>query len=211
MRFSVFIWSALGDGSSSTTIRSNEVSHHNFSRADLDNAAKKAYSSAPARATDQQFHAVMHVLKEYQHAIAVPEGIYILLQLVCCMFGVNQLKCVVISLHNALLMQDTKHFLGTSLRVKRLLLSDVAAGEISSDFDLLFISIHGFKDKMDNNDTRISRISLLMSTTTFWANCFTTQTRGHLAITWQDKTSKSLYYQQRLTHCSWVLLIIILG
>ena len=41
-----FIWSALGDGSSSTTIRSNEVSHRNFSRADLDNAAKKAYSSA---------------------------------------------------------------------------------------------------------------------------------------------------------------------
>jgi len=66
-----FIWSALGDGSSSTTIRSNEVSHRNFSRADLDNAAKKAYSSASARATDQQFHAVMHVMNNFQHAFVL--------------------------------------------------------------------------------------------------------------------------------------------
>ena len=58
-----FIWSALGDGSSSTTIRSNEVSHRNFSRADLDNTAKKAYSSASARASDQQVSAVMHLMK----------------------------------------------------------------------------------------------------------------------------------------------------
>jgi len=43
-----FVWSALGDCSSSTIIRSNEVSHRNFSRADLNNAAKKAYSSASA-------------------------------------------------------------------------------------------------------------------------------------------------------------------
>ncbi len=66
-----FIWSALGDRSSST-IRSNEVSHRNFSRADLDNAAKKVYSSASARATNQQFHAsLMHVLKEFQDAIVL--------------------------------------------------------------------------------------------------------------------------------------------
>jgi len=66
-----FIWSALGDGSSSTTIRSNEVSHRNFSRADLDNAAKKAYSSASARATDQQASAVMHVMNNFQHAFVL--------------------------------------------------------------------------------------------------------------------------------------------
>jgi len=92
-----------------------------FSRDDLDNAAKKAYSSASARATDQQFHAVMQVLNDYQYAIVLfgcrtgKHGVYILLQLFCCMFGVNRAKCVIISPHNALLtmhdMQATKYFL----------------------------------------------------------------------------------------------------
>ena len=91
-----FIWSALGDGSSSTMIRSNEVSHRNFLRDDLDNAAKKAYSSASARATVQQASAVMHVMNNFQHAFVLfgcgtgKSGIYILQQLVCCMYGVNR-------------------------------------------------------------------------------------------------------------------------
>ena len=95
-----FIWSALGDGSSSTTIRSNEVSHRNFSRADLDNAAKKAYSSASARATNQQASAVMHLMNNFQHAFVLfgcgmgKSGIYILQQLACCMFGVNRPKSI---------------------------------------------------------------------------------------------------------------------
>ena len=66
-----FIWSALGDCSSSTTIRSNEVSHRNFSRADLDNTAKRAYSSASARATNQQASAVMHLMNNFQHAFVL--------------------------------------------------------------------------------------------------------------------------------------------
>ena len=49
-------------------MRSNEVSHRIFSRDDLDNAAKKAYSSASARATDQQASAVMHLMNNFQHA-----------------------------------------------------------------------------------------------------------------------------------------------
>jgi len=53
--------------------------------------------------------------------------------LACCMYGVNHLKSIVISPHNALLamhhMQATKYFLRTSLRVEKLLPSDVAAGE----------------------------------------------------------------------------------
>ena len=162
-----FIWSALGDGSSSTTIRSNEVSHRNFSRADLDNAAKKAYSSASARATDQQASAVMHVMNNFQHAFVLfgcgtgKSGIYILQQLVCCMYGVNRPKSIVISPHNALLamhhMQATKYFLGTSLRVEKLLPSNVTADEISSDFDLLFISIHDFKDLMDKHPNQLQQ------------------------------------------------------
>jgi len=36
----------------------------------------------------------------------------------------------------------------------------------------------------------------------YLANCSVTQTHGHLYVTWQDMTSKSLYYQQRLTHYS---------
>jgi len=104
-----FIWSALDDGSSSTTIRSNEVSHRNFSRDDLDNTAKKAYSSASARATDQQASAVMHLMNSFQHAFVLfgcgtgKSGIYILQQLACCMYGVNRPKSIVISPHNALL------------------------------------------------------------------------------------------------------------
>jgi len=70
-------------------------------------------------------------------------GVYTSCQLACCMYGVNCLKSIVISPHNALLamhhMQATKYFLGTSLRVEKLLPSNVAADEISSDFDLLFI------------------------------------------------------------------------
>jgi len=54
-------------------------------------------------------------------------------------------------------MQATKYFLGTSLRIEKLLPSNVAAGEISSDFDLLFISIHAFKDLMDNNDEQLQQ------------------------------------------------------
>ena len=97
----------------------------------MDSAAKKAYSSASARATDQQASAVMHVMNNFQHAFVLfgcgtgKSGIYILQQLVCCMYGVNRPKSIVISPHNALLamhhMQATKYFLGTSLRVEKLL------------------------------------------------------------------------------------------
>ena len=41
------------------------------------------------------------------------------------------------------------------LRVEKLLPSDVAAGEISSDFDLLFISIHAFKDLLNNRQDQL--------------------------------------------------------
>jgi len=162
-----FIWSALGEGSSSTTIRSNEVSHRNFSRDDLDNAATKAYSSASARATNQQASAVMHLMNNFQHAFVLfgcgtgKSSIYILQQLACCMYGVNHPKSIVISPHNALLamhhMQATKYFLGTSLRVEKLLPSNVAADEISSNFDLLFISIHAFRDLMDKHPNRLQQ------------------------------------------------------
>ena len=64
-------------------IRSNEVSHRNFSIADLDNAAKKAYSSASTRANDQQASAVMNLMNNFQHAFVLfgcgtgKSGIYI--------------------------------------------------------------------------------------------------------------------------------------
>ena len=89
-----FIWSALGEGSSSTTIRSNEVSHRNFSRADLDNAAKKAYSSASVRATDQQASVVMHLMNNFQLTFVLfgcgtgKSGIYILQQATACLLHV---------------------------------------------------------------------------------------------------------------------------
>ena len=54
-------------------------------------------------------------------------------------------------------MQATKYFLGTSLRIEKLLPSDVAAGEISSNFDLLFISIHAFKDLMDKHPNQLQQ------------------------------------------------------
>jgi len=154
-----YIWSALGDCSSSTTILSNEVSHGNFSRADLDNAAKKAYSSASSRATDQQASVVMHLMNNFQHTFVLfgcgtgKSDIYILQQLACCMYGVNRLKSIAILPHNALLAMHLCKLLSISLEqacAEKLLPSDAAANEISSDFDLLFISIHSLKDKHPN-------------------------------------------------------------
>ena len=122
--------------------------------------------------------------------------------------------------HNALLamhhMQATNYFLGTSLRVEKLLPSDVATGEISSDFDLLFISIHAFKDLLDNNDNQLQQWSIKNIFideyhNIFVANCSVTQAHGRLYVTWQDTTSKSLYYQQQLTYYSWTLLVIVSG
>ena len=48
-----------------------------------------------------------------------------------------------------------------------------------------------------------------MSTTTYLATIPSHKLVG--IRSWQDTTSKSLYYQQRLTHYSWTLLVIILG
>ena len=187
---------------------------------------KKAYSSASARATNQEASVVMHLMNNFQHAFVLfgcgmgKSGIYILQQLACCMYGVNCPKSIVISPHNTLLsmhhMQATKYFLGTSLCVEKLLPSNVAADEISSDFDLLFISIHAFKYLMDKSipisfSNGTSKISSLTSITTYLANCSVTQTRGSLYVTWQDTTSKSLFYQHQLTHYSWTLLVIISG
>ena len=36
-----------------------------------------------------------------------------------------------------------------------------------------------------------------------------TNSRRRLYVTWQDTTSKSIYYQQQLIHYSWTLLVII--
>ena len=112
--------------------------------------------------------------------------VYILQQLTC-MFGVNCPKSIVISPHNALLamhhMQTTKYFLGTSLRVEKLLPSDVAACEISSDFDLLFIYIHAFKDLMNNNDDQLCQWKVKNIFIDEYHNIFgnysITQTRGY--------------------------------
>jgi len=137
-----------------------------------------------------------------------------------CCSGVNRPKSIVISPYNALLamhhMQATKYFLETSLRVETLLPSNVAADEISSDFDLLFISIHAIKDLMEKHPNQLRQwniksifIDSLTSITTYLGNCSVTQTRGCLYVTWQDTTSKSFYYQQWLTHYSWTLLVIL--
>ena len=138
------------------------------------------------------------------------ERIYILQQFTCCMFGVNRLKSIVIFIHNALLamhhMHATKYFLWTSLRVEKLLPSNVAASEISSNLDLLLPSMLlkiWWTIMTISFVSGMSRISLLMSNTTYVANCSATQTHGHLYIPWQHTTSKSLYYQQRLTRYSW--------
>ena len=67
------------------------------------------------------------MLKEYQQTIfgvgpARVVYIHLVLQLVCCMFGANWPKCVVIIPHNALFimhdMQATNYFHGTSLRLQ---------------------------------------------------------------------------------------------
>jgi hypothetical protein len=129
-----WIWSALGDDNSTSTIRSNEVSHRNFSRADLDNAAKKAYSSASARALDQQANAVMQSNEQFTAGI-------------CSVWLWKGGR--------AANMQATKYFLGTSLRVEKLLPSDIVSDIIPSEFDLLFISIHAFKDLIDKHPQQL--------------------------------------------------------
>jgi hypothetical protein len=52
-------------------------------------------------------------------------------------------------------MQATKYFLGTSLRVEKLLPSHIVSGIIPSKFDLLFISIHAFKDLIDKHPQQL--------------------------------------------------------
>ena len=104
------IWSALGDRSSSTTIRSNEVSHRNSSNDDLDNAAKKAYSSASARATDQQANAVIHLMNSSRmplFCLAVERGRAAYTScnssLVACMVSI--VRRVLLSPHTTLYLQ----------------------------------------------------------------------------------------------------------
>jgi len=214
-----FIWSALGDCSSSTTIRSNEVSHRNFSRADLDNASKKAYSSASARATDQQASVEQFPACFCFVWLWNGEERHIHLATARLLHGVNRPKSIVISPHNALLamhhIQAKKHFLGTSLRVEKLLPSDITAGEISSDFDLLFISIHAFKDLMDEHPNQLQQWNIknifIDEYHNIFGNLFRHTNSRRLYVTWQDTRSKSLYYQQGLTRYSWTLLVIISG
>ena len=166
----------------------------------------------------------MHLTNNFQHAFVLfgcgtgKSGIYILQQLACCMYSVNRLKSIVISHHNTLLamhhMQATKYFLGTSLRVEKLLPSNVAADEISSDFDLLFISIHTFKDLMNKHPNQLQQWKIKNIFIDEYHNIFGElfrHTVSRLYVTWQDTRSKSLYHQQRLTHYSWTLLVIISG
>ena len=120
---------------------------------------------------------------------------------------VNHPKSIFISPHKALLamhhMQATKYFLGTSLRVKKLTLTCYSYQSTLSRIWWTSIPISF------SNGT--SKISSLTSITTYLANFSVTQTRGSLYVTWQDIASKSLYYQQRLTHYSWTSLVIISG
>ena len=66
----------------------------------MDNEAKKAYSFI-----GDAGYICAEGVSTCNHAIGTGKrGIYIWLLLVCCMFGVNQPKCIVMSLHNALLI-----------------------------------------------------------------------------------------------------------
>ena len=112
-------------------------------------------------------------------------------------------------------MHHMQDILGTSLRVEKLLPSNVAADEISSDFDLLFISIHAFKDLMDKHPNQLQQWNIKNIFIDEYHNIFgelfrhtnSWESLGNLA----RHSSKTLYYQQRLTHYSWTLLVIFSG
>ena len=162
------IWSALGESSESfASIRTTQISHRNFSREEFDYVAQRAYRSAAARISDQQFNAITHAMTKQQHSFVLmgcgtgKSGIYIMMLLACNLHAVTPRRSIVISPHNALLtmhhMQAIKYFTGTSLRVEMLLPTNITSGNIPDEFDLLFISIHAFNNMMTEHPHQLKQ------------------------------------------------------
>ena len=197
-----FIWSALGDRSSSTKIRSNEASYHNFSRADLDNAAKKAYSSASARATKQQASAVMHLMNNFQHAFVLfgcgtGKSTYTSCNISLVAYMVSIVRRVLLSPHTTLYLQCIIYKLRS----------------ISSEQACAWRSY--FHPMMDKHPIQLQLWNIKNIFIDEYHNIF-----GELFCHTNSWTSlrnlvrhniKITNYQQRLTHYSWTLLVIILG
>ena len=158
------IWSAFGETQTSFA-RSvdSQLKHRVLCRQQYDAAAKYAYKNSAAGVKDDQYDAIVHAMSRSisNHSFAFlgcgrgKSGIYVLPLLAHVLHGVKPPKIVVISPHNALLtqhrLQAEKYFRGTSLRVMSALPTNIRSLDtIPSEFDLLFISIHAFKDLLDN-------------------------------------------------------------
>ena len=126
--------------------------------------AKKAYGSASARTTNQLASAVMHLMNNFQHAFfmfgcveweraaytSCNSSLIALVSIVqrVLLFPYTRSTC------NASYTSAMKYFLGTSMRVEKLL---------PSMWNLIWIwltcysypSIHAFKDLMDNKDDQL--------------------------------------------------------
>jgi superfamily II DNA helicase RecQ len=155
------IWNALGENHShcSNTMRpiSNRVI---MTKQQYDYAAKRAYGRQSARVTQLQYDAIHFASSEEinKHSFVLmacgtgKSGIYNLLLLGAYLNMAPIPRCVVISPHNSLLSMhvlQAKHYLrGTNLKIISLLPSDIQNQDMTSYFDLLFISIHAFNDLM---------------------------------------------------------------
>ena len=162
------IWSALGESNTSfASIRTTQIAHRNFSRDEFDSVAQRTYRSAAARVSDQQFNAITHAMTTQQHSFVLmgcgtgKSGIYIMMLLACYYYAMTPRRSIVISPHNALLtmhhMQAIKYFTGTSLRVAMLLPANITSGDIPEEFDLLFISIHAFKELISQQEHKLQQ------------------------------------------------------
>ena len=161
------IWRAFGENDTSFTQgQNNTISHRSLDRSHYDMAAQYAFKHPAARISDEQFSAIMHEQNIAKHAFIFmgcgtgKSGIYILSQLARVLNGMKPHKNIVISPHNALLtqhrLQALKYFAGTSLKVTSLLPMDISNPmSIQDDFDLLFISIHAFKELIDSHYQRV--------------------------------------------------------
>ena len=157
------IWRALGESLEFIDNARPKVQNLILTKSHYDYAAKRAFKNHMATATDLQYNAIIHASSPEinTHAFVLmgcgtgKSGIYNLLLLGAYLNACPVPRTVVISPHNSLLsqheLQSCEYFRGTNLRVSSMLPADISVQCPSSDFDLLFISIHAFNDLLQTH------------------------------------------------------------
>ena len=161
------IWRALGESLECTDKARPEIHNRILTKSHYDYAAKRAFKDNMAKVNDLQYSAIIHASSPeiHTHAFVLmgcgtgKSGIYNLLLLGAYLNACPVPRTVVISPHNSLLsqheLQSCEYLRGTNLRVSSMLPADISVQCPTSDFDLLFISIHAFNDLIQTHGHHI--------------------------------------------------------